>query len=85
MPPILIVLIILGSILGVSAGLQLTSAEDGTPAAGHAHDGHAAASPDSGSPYADRYDPDAAILSLTPEEIARSSAEKGPASHCRLN
>src|SRR3712207_3270361 len=74
---ILIVLMILGSLLGIPAGLQLTRAEDDTPAAGHAHGGHAAASPASGSPYADRYDPDAAIRSLTPEEIAQIERGEG--------
>lgn len=37
MPRILIALLILGSLLGVSAGLQLTRAEDDTPAVGHPH------------------------------------------------
>jgi Spy/CpxP family protein refolding chaperone len=67
----LIVLTILASLMGVSAGLQFTRAEEGTPVVGHAHGGHTAASPASGSPYADRYDPDAAIRSLTPGEIAQ--------------
>jgi hypothetical protein len=74
---ILVILVILGSLLGVSAGLQLTRAEDGTPAAGHAHGGNAAASPASGSPYADRHDPAAAIRSLTPEEIAQIERGEG--------
>ena len=73
----LIVLTILASLMGVAAGLQFTRAEEGTPEAGHAHGGHAAASPASGSPYADRYDPDAAIRSLTPEEIAQIERGEG--------
>ncbi|MDQ3223797.1 MAG: hypothetical protein M3Q75_10065, partial [Gemmatimonadota bacterium] len=52
-----------------SAGLWAVSAEEGTPAAGHG--GHSAASPAAGTPYAARYDPAAAIRSLTLEEIGQ--------------
>lgn len=70
MRPILIIVVVLGGVLGGAMALPLTRAEEGTPAASHRHGGDAA-SPASGSPYADRYDPAAAIRTLTPEEIAQ--------------
>jgi hypothetical protein len=86
MRPILVMVIVLGALLGGSAAHLSTRAEEGTPAASHHHGGEATTSPASGSPYAGRYDPAAAIRSLTPEEIAQIERGEGagfalPAEH----
>ncbi len=59
--------LLFASVLVSAGGLSITAADDAPPP-GHDH-GHATAGSDAGTPYADRYDPDAAIRSLTPEEI----------------
>jgi Spy/CpxP family protein refolding chaperone len=75
MRPILLTVLVISGLLGGAAALPVMRAEEVTPAASHRHGGDAVASPASGSPYADRDDPAAAIRSLTPEVIA--SIERG--------
>lgn len=55
------------SVLVSALGLSITTADDALPP-DHGHD-HAAATPDAATPYAERYDAEAAIRSLTPEDI----------------
>lgn len=69
-------LLLVGFISG-SVGLAMAIAADATPTIGHGHNGHIAASPAAGSPYADHHDPAALIRSLTPEEIAQIGRGEG--------
>ena len=63
----------------VAAGwLVAATAEEGTPAAGHGHGaGHGGATREPNSPYAEDFDPTAAIRALTPEEVAQIERGEG--------
>jgi hypothetical protein len=74
---VLVVLVLLGGCLGGAARLQPAVAETGTPVPGHHHAAPPRATPGASSPYADRYDPAAAIRSLTPEDIAQIERGEG--------
>lgn len=74
---ILVILILTAGVLGGGmAGIFAATAQEGTPA-GQGHPGHTAASPVADSPYAGRYDPAAAIRSLTPQEVAQIERGEG--------
>lgn len=67
--------LLLACVLASASGLSITTVDDATPH-GHGH-GHAAAGPDAATPYAGRYDPDAAIRSLTADEIDQIGRGEG--------
>ena len=73
---ILLPLAVVGLVAG-SVGPWHATADEGTATANHGHGAHAASSPEAGSPYADRFDPAAAIRSLTPETIAQIERGEG--------
>ena len=70
----LLVSIVVG--LAVAGGVAVAAAQGGTPAAGHGG-GHAHGAAGTTSPYADDFDPDAAIRALSPEEIAQIERGEG--------
>lgn len=73
MPRVFVVVIAFAALVAV--GVLTAAAQDGTPAAGHGarHGGTPTADP----PYADRFDPAAAIRSLTPEQVAQIERGEG--------